>query len=160
MDQVLRAYLLFVLPVILSPQTYQPFPPEETLQARFGDQRPGCACGIGKNHGRDSHFDAMLVAPSSVQTAPNTPISITYDASGICWGQSIRQVSGRHGTVIWGPGTIQDLPDTFGIVTVPGYSQPTTQQIQIEVKVDCYDDGSAHCSNRCSASATVPVVVR
>jgi hypothetical protein len=90
---------------------------------------------FGRNTGRDSHFDATLVAPTSVQTAPNTPISIKYDASGICWGQSVRRVNGRHGTVIWAPGTIQDLRDTYGIVTIPGYSQPTTQQVQIESRL-------------------------
>jgi hypothetical protein len=168
--------LLFVVSCLISSAfaqttTYAPFPASETLESKFGVSEgnlgSGCACAIGPNH-IGTHFQAMFVAPGSVNTTTETPVSIRYDASGLCRGQAWTDSQGTfagHGTgpignAIWQPGTIQDLPDMYGVITLSGYSQPTAQSVQIQVSVICADDGNEHCRNTCSASMVVPIVVK
>jgi hypothetical protein len=108
----------------------------------------------------------MLADPQTVNTTVGTPITIKYDASGICHGQMYADPQGRRhdsgamgpvGTVIWQPGIIQDLPEVWGSVGFQGYTQVTTRGIRIDIGVRCLDND---CDSFCSVSAVIPVVVK
>ena len=105
-----------------------------------------------------------------ITTKIGKPITIRYDASGICNGQTIRDSNGkslprrgRLGTVEWQVGTIQDLPDTYGKVTFRGYAQASAYTVRISINVQCYSLGAKCTSkgnyNPCAVNAEIPVTV-
>jgi hypothetical protein len=68
------------------------------------------------------------------------------------------------GTVQWEVGAVSDLPLEWGIITYDtGYAQPTSEQIQISIKVQCYDSGPKCTApghyQVCPAQGTIPVTV-
>lgn len=68
------------------------------------------------------------------------------------------------GTVQWEVGAVSDLPLEWDIITyTPGYAQPTTEQIIINIKVRVKDEHGAKdggpCENICIAQAKIPVTV-
>jgi hypothetical protein len=146
---------------------YAPFPDYETWMANYGVQEPGCACGKTNNL-------PIYIDPTAITSAPvNSDIKLRYDASGICQGQSIKDAKGNiyrsasfiAGTVLWEPGVELNLPDVFGIVTLPGgFNQVTNYSIAFKISVQCYDNAVSTtprrpCSNTCSVSATIPVTI-
>jgi hypothetical protein len=156
--------------------SWAPFPSSENIQNKFHlGQTPGCNCGIDAGS-TDTHINKIYVEPTAIVTTSGRPISIRYDASAVCRGQTIRDLNGipitnpkhgRMGTIEWQPGTIQDLPDTFGVATFSGYTQPTTNQIALTIQVQCYDIGALCttankynvCPNGRAKSVTIPVRV-
>jgi hypothetical protein len=151
--------------------TYAPFPGREDVQNVYWHQVPGCGCGIYPNHAVPQ-LRAMQVSPTVIKTKTGQAVTVRYDASAICNGQTVRDTNGNvvgHangplGSADWQVGTVQALPDTFGIISLPGgYTQASQYSISIKVTVQCYDTG-AKCTapghyNTCSASATIPVTV-
>jgi len=152
--------------------TYTMFPYPNTITGTNKIQIPGCSCGTNK----------VTVSPTSVITKVNTPVQIRYDASPICNKQTIRDLSGNlHpyvdgaddnsqvgsltlGTVQWEVGAVSDLPLEWGIITYDtGYVQPTSEQIQISIKVQCFDSGPKCTApghyQVCEAQSTIPVTV-
>jgi hypothetical protein len=153
--------------------TYTMFPFHDTIDAANPRQISGCGCGQ----------PTLMFSPTSVTTKVNTPVQIRYDASKICNEQTIRDLNGvvhpyvdkkddssdignlTLGTVQWEVGAVSDLPLEWGIITYnPGYVQPTTEEIKIEVKVQCYDSFPGNCKlpgnyNTCSSTGVIPVTV-
>jgi len=105
--------------------TWSSFPGKETLQSQYGDRegnrQSGHACSLDGNPSRGAHFRSMLVSPTSVTTEEGKPITIRYDASGLCMGQGYADVSTlvlvgnghviKAGDADWAAGIIQTLPD-------------------------------------------------
>ena len=152
---VAEATVFVVSSALAQETTYTPFPGNQTLMSKYGKQIPGCSCGIGP--GQSDHFKSMLVDPTQARTQVGQQVQIRYDASGICNGQGVAPIDGRFGTAKWRAGTIQDLPDAYGIIALPkGYSQASTEQITIEVKLTCVD---VTCRMGCSAKIDIPVTV-
>jgi hypothetical protein len=152
--------------------TYIMFPFHDTLDAANPKQISGCGCGQPQ----------LVFSPTSVTTKVNAPVQIRYDASKICNEQTIRDLNGvvhpyvdkqddnsdignlTLGTVQWEVGAVSDLPLEWGIITYnPGYVQPTTEKIVIQIKLQCYDTGGK-CPlpgnyNICKSEGTIPVTV-
>ena len=130
----------------------------QTEQGRSKDQRPGCACGpLG-----------AVVSPTSITAKAGTSVSLRFDTSRICYGQTVIDMAGKSlgpgggiaGTMTWENGAVQDLPDTWGVATyVPGYAQAGAYSLQLTVNVQCTDSGSKGCTRACSSTAKVPVTV-
>jgi hypothetical protein len=155
--------------------THVGFPIEQTAnyQARpdRAHQTQGCACGYTtRNH--------MTVTPTSIPDAKvGQDVTLRYDASEICQGQTITNLQNVNspdprnpddpslnlGTADWQIGDLQSLPREWGIITLPGgYAQSGTYTVTIGFTVHCTDKPSAVCltgSNGCSTKVSVPVVV-
>lgn len=142
--------------------SYAPFPAAESRQNTppvSSRQVPGCDCGT-----------KTVAVPSSITTRVGTPVTLRYDASNICQGQTVRDLNGKEfgkgfasaGKVQWEIGAVQTLPDAYGVATYDkGYSQAGSSTATVTVSVQCYDVG-AKCKssthyNVCTATGTVPV---
>src|ERR1700675_2168721 len=106
--------------------SYQPFDPSQDIQNTIvKKQVPGCACAYTVMY---PQLKDIQVSPTSVQTTVGQSVQIRYDASGVCMGQTVRnsngQTSAPYGTARWEVGAMQDLPDTYGIISFTGYNQP------------------------------------
>jgi hypothetical protein len=172
--RVLSILFLLCGATLLLAQTtsYKPFPANETIQSSKWSQVPGCSCGIYEKAVEDFRR-TMAVSPTTLTATVGQPVQIRYDASAICNGQGVRDVNGVDvskpnfggvGTVTWEAGSIQTLPNSYGIVTYSGYLQPKTDTIKFDIKVQCYDTG-AKCKEAghyqvCPASATIPVTIK
>ena len=152
------------------------FPIEQTTnyQKRPTRGEPGCACGY-----HASLQQHMSVSPISILDAKvGQPITLRYDASEICLGQTIansQNVSSPDpktpenpalnlGTADWQVGDLQSLPREWGEITHPGYTQPGSYTVTIKIAVLCKDQaGNAGCESgfrACSTTVSIPVNVQ
>jgi hypothetical protein len=149
---------------------FTPFPAKENVQTVLWHQIAGCTCGINPNQTAFPFLQKVEVSPKQVNDKVGHDIKIRYDASAICNGQTIRDPSGKIygqgngplGTATWQAGTVQDLPDVFGDLSLRGgYAQAGKYTITINMNLQCYDTG-AKCTapnhyNVCNRSVTIPV---
>lgn len=153
------------------------FPIEQTTsyQKRRTHGEPGCACGYDA-----SLQQHMSVTPTSILDAKvDQPITLRYDASEICLGQTIANPQNvtspdpgaadnpalNLGTGDWQIGDLQSLPREWGEITLPsGYTQPGGYNVTIKIAVLCKDaTGNAGCESgfrACSTTVSVPINVR
>jgi hypothetical protein len=149
------------------------YPIEQTTnyQKRPAHGEPGCACGY-----RASLQQHMSITPTSILDARvGQPITLRYDASEICLGQTIANTQNvtspdpmaadnpglNLGTADWQVGDLQSLPREWGEITLPGgYTQPGSYIVTIKIAVLCKDKaGSPGCeSGFRGCSTTVSVV--
>ena len=146
--------------------TYTLFPYDATIEGMHPDQRGGCDCGSSQ----------VTFSPTAITAKVNTPVQVRYDASTICWKQTIRDLNGAvHppvdqignltlGNVQWEVGAVSDLPLEWGIITYDsGYAQPTQEKVVIKINLQCYDTGPKCTApghyKPCGAQGTIPVTV-
>jgi hypothetical protein len=158
------------------PPTYSHvnFPIEQTInysKRKIG--QPGCYCGYD-----DRNHRSMSVSPTSVpHVKVGQPITLRYDASEVCLGQTIANLQNVNspdprapdnpnlnlGTADWQVGSPQSLPREWGEITFPGYTQSGTYTVTINIRVLCKDKkGNAGCttgSNGCGSQVSVPINV-
>jgi hypothetical protein len=154
--------------------TFQKLDPKQSLMNTvLVNQIPGCDCHMGDNAAGDARLKQLYVNPTAIGTIVGRPVEVRYDGSALCGGQSVRDVNGNLagtskfdgvGTIEWQPGSIQKLPDLYGMVTFSGYNQPRKGDVTINIKVQCYDTG-AKCTmpndyKSCSLSAKLPLFVK
>jgi hypothetical protein len=157
------------------------FPIEQTtnyLLSLRTPRNPGCTCGYSDNVPAE-YAKKMTVAPLSVPNAVvNQPVTLRYDASQICLGQTIANQNGVNspdprapdnpnlnlGTATWAEGIYnQSLPREWGEITF-SYPQSGNYLATINITVECKDKpGNKGCPSTgyrgCSAEVTVPVTV-
>jgi len=152
------------------------FPIEQTTnyQKRPTHGELGCACGYDA-----SLQQHMSVTPTGIFDAKiGQPITLRYDASEICLGQTIANSQNvaspdpkaadnpalNLGTADWEVGDFQSLPREWGEITLPdGYSQSGSYTVTIKIAVLCKDKaGNAGCESGfrgCSTTVRVPIKV-
>jgi|HubBroStandDraft_6_1064221.scaffolds.fasta_scaffold07257_9 hypothetical protein len=153
--------------------SFKPTPANATIQALKWHQVPGCACGIYPD-AVEVFRRGITFAPNPVVVNVNQPVEINFDASTICNGQSVQDTSGTIvgdarfkgvGNVIWEPGVVQTLPNSYGIVRLDqGFPEAKKYNVQFNISLYCFDTG-ANCKDNnnhrlCNASVTVPVTVK
>ena len=127
-------------------------------------QVPGCTC---------SKDTSVETSPNPGSAVAGQPFVISFDATQICQGQTIRDRSGnvlRHGqlganvgTIKWGALAEDKLTDVFGSLSHT-YVTAGTYVPEIKIDVQCYDSGYS-CkqpkkSSECSAQGKSIVKVQ
>ena len=170
---IVALILLFGTVGYLFAQTtkYTRFPVNQTIQFSRWHQVAGCACGIDPTY-LEGFRKQITVSPNIVKVSLGQKVQIRYDGSAICNGQTVRDTNGVEirkpkfagvGTVDWDDGTVQRLPDTYGIVSFSGYTQTKVDAIRFDITVQCYDAGAecpyAQKYQTCRRAITIPVTV-
>lgn len=150
---------------------YARLPVTQTIQFSRWHKVAGCACGIDPTYLEDFRKQ-ITVSPNIVKVSLGQKVQIRYDASAICNGETIRDTNGVEigkpkfagvGTVNWDDGTVQKLPDVYGIVSHSGYTQTNVDDIRFDITVQCYDAGAdcpyAQKYQTCRRAITIPVTV-
>jgi hypothetical protein len=160
---------------------YTRFPAAQTIQSSQWHKVAGCDCGIDPTYPEDFRKQIM-VSPNSLKVSLRHKFQLRYDASAICNGQTIRDTNGVEvgkpnfagvGTVDFDNGTVQKLPNIYGIVSYPGYTKTGAQigsdidSIRFDITVQCYDPraAGAECPypqkyQTCRRAITIPVTVK
>jgi hypothetical protein len=161
--------------------TYSHGPIEDTLNYKRCPDGKGCQ-GEGGRGGCSCAFDSaafhsgkeMTVSPTNIVTTVGQDVTVNYDASLICYGQTIDNMDNvdspdprapdkptlNLGSVDWQVLQSQSLPREWGTITLPGgYTQAGSYTINFQFTVKCVDRGPANCSNSCSTHASIPVTV-
>jgi hypothetical protein len=117
-------------------------------------QKSGCACGNGE-----------ITFPGDLRGKANEPINFNYDGSEVCHGQDFRNFDGQ---ISWTGSQVTQMSSTKNNSTFPGiagtvkvtFSEPGSYNVRAKFDLQCVDDGSAHCSQACTASGNTVVVVK
>jgi hypothetical protein len=123
---------------------FTPTPRDQTLQATGagGPQKAGCEC----------HENMIVLTPPEGTAQIGQPFALRFDASRMCFGQTIRDSKGHAlahgqpganmGTVTWEAGSIESLPDVFGQVSHT-FQSGGDYTATISIDGQCYDTGGS-----------------
>ena len=123
-------------------------------------------CGIGPQVGFKDAPSQIEVFPTSISAKVGEKVELRFDASTICFGQTITDSTGiefgnpgmhRLGYIEFEPGVVLDLPDVYGIGTFEtGYTQPRSGSVLVSIDVRCAVPKS---NQACRFSRQIPISI-